>query len=263
MRLAVDVLLLAGTYAVLRWALVGASPPEADLLVPALAPAVAAPPVVRVLARDEGRVLDGALAGTLWFEASLLVAALVAFRALRQPGPGPMGTGDRAAAVAVAGTVAPAALVSTHVVAASPRPEHLVVVVGSLATAGIAVLVQRRLGVGLPGRWASLGRWAPATVAGAQLLDGLVTSFAVSNPLGLVRPVFGEGNPISDVLLEGIGPGFAILKYGVGILTGLVLEASFEADDGPRRPTVRVGAYLLVLRFSLGPGVFSSLQLLR
>lgn len=262
-RLAVDVLLLAGGYALLRWALAGASRDEADALVPALAPVMAVPAVVRVLSRAEGLPLDVVLAGTVWFEASLLAVAIVAWRVLRHPSRRWPLTGDRHLAVGLVGGVAPAALVSTHVVGGWPRPGHLVVVVGSLAAAGLVVLLQRRLGGALPGRWAVLGGWAPATVAGAQLLDGLVTSFAVANPLGLVLPVFGEGNPISGALLEGIGPGFALLKYGVGLATGFVLEASFEADEGPPRPALRVGAYLLVLRFSLGPGVFSALQLLR
>lgn len=262
-RLAVDVLLLAGGYALLRWALAGASREEADALVPALAPVMAVPAVVRVLSRAEGVPLDVALAGTVWFEASVLAAAIVAWRVLRHPSRRSPLHGDRHLAVGLVGGIAPAALVATHVVGGWPRPGHLVVVGGSLAAAGLVVLLQRRVGGTLPGRWAALGRWAPATVAGAQLLDGLVTSFAVANPFGLVLPVFGEGNPISSVLLEGIGPGFALLKYGVGLATGFVLEASFEADEGPRRPALKVGAYLLVLRFSLGPGVFSALQLLR
>lgn len=262
-RLAVDVLLLAGGYGLLRWALARATLAEADALVPALAPVLAAPTVVRVLARTRDVPLDVALEVTVLFEATLLAAALVAWRSLRRPELGSTPSRDRGLAVGIVGGVAPVALVSTFLVGGLPRPGHLVVVVGSLAAAGLVVLVQRRVGGRLPGKAALLGGWAPATVAGAQLLDGLVTSFAVSTPLGLVLPVFGEGNPISEAFLEAVGPGFAILKYGVGLATGLVLEASFEADDGPHRPALRVGAYLLVLRFSLSPGVFSALQLLR
>jgi hypothetical protein len=260
LRLAVDVLLAAGLYGVIRWAMAGATRSRADALIPALGLALVTPVVVRVLAPRTSPSLSAPLAATLWFEVSVVAAATACWRALSRRDPAP---GRPALAVGAAGLVAPTVIVAAHLAGRPPRPGHAVVVAGVAALAGIAGLAQRRWGPDLPGRLRLLGRWGPSTVAGAQLLDGLVTVLAIGTPLGLVAPRFGEGNPISRAVLEAIGPGFVPLKWGVGLATGLALEASFERSDGDRwRVGARVAGYLLVLRFSLGPGVFSTLQLL-
>lgn len=262
---AADVVLGLGLYGLLRAFLREASAADADRAVPALAPALVTPTVVRVLAGPGGVLLTAPLATTLWFEATVIGTAAAALWVLPSRAPARRSTGASrpGLVVGLAGLATPAVLVAVHLGAQDPRPENLVVVAGVVGLAGLVGLLQRRFAGGLPGGLAKLGRWAPATLAGAQLLDGLVTSFAIENPLGLILPRFGEANPVSDALLEAIGPGFALLKYGVGLATGLALEVSLADDDAEiPRPALRVAAYLLVLRFSLGPGVFSALQLL-
>lgn len=261
-RMAVDVLVAAGLYGVLRGVLAGTGRAQADRAVPALAPALVTPVVVRVIARAGGTRLAAPLAVSLWFEATVLAAAALAWRGLRAQESDLLAGEGRALAVGAVGLVAPGVLVGTRLLLWGPRPENAVVALGSVALAGVAALLQRRLAGGLPGVLSLLGRWAPATVVGAQLLDGLVTSLAVETPLGLLPDGYVESNPISRAVLESIGPGFVLLKLGVGLATGLVLEASFEDGDGPASAR-KVGVYLLVLRFSLGPGAFSAFQLLR
>lgn len=259
-RLGLDLLLGAGLYGLLRLLLPLGGPDEADRLVPALAPAVVTPVVVRRVARSQDALPAGHLVGTVWFEASLVAAALLTWGALRGRG---RSAGDVPLAVGLVGLVAPATLVAVHLASVTPRLENLVVVLGATALAGLLALLQRRVGPALPGRLSLLGRWAPATVAGSQLLDGLVTAFAVATPLGLLPPFFVEANPVSGLLLEGIGAAFAPLKWVVGLATGLVLEATLADGEESPRVALRVAVYLLVLRFSLGPGVFSALQVLR
>lgn len=260
-RIAVDVLVAVGLYGVLRGVLAGVGRTEADLAVPALAPALVTPVVVRVIARAGGTRLAAPLAVTLWFEATALAAAALSWWGLRRRAGAFEGQG-RALAVGAVGLMAPGVLVGTRFLLWGPPPENAVVVMGSVALAGAAMLLQRRFAGGLPGALSMLGRWSPATVAGAQLLDGVVTSLAVETPFGLLPDGYVESNPISQAVLESIGPGFLLLKWGVGLVTGLVLEASFEDGDGPTAAR-KVGVYLLVLRFSLGPGAFSAFQLLR
>lgn len=258
-RLGVDLLLAAGLYGVLERVLEGAGPRGADALVPALAPALVAPVALRVLAPHLGIRLSAPLAASLWFEVTSVGAAAATWRLVGADGGSPRPD----LAVALAGLAAPVAVLGVHLAARPPRPPSTLVAGGALGGAVLAGLAQRRWAGGLPGRLGVLGRRGPATVTGAQLLDGLVTAFAIATPLGFVEPRFGEGNPVTRVLLDAMGPWFVLLKLAAALVTGLVLEASFERADGdPWQGAARVGTYLLVLRFSLGPGVFSSLQLL-
>lgn len=100
---------------------------------------------------------------------------------------------------------------------------------------------------------------APALVlAGSQLLDGVVSYLAVNDPLGVLAGRFQEEVLLSAALLEAIGPGYPIAKWGIA----LVFVYYMDAIDAPPGPSIwRLGTYLLVALLGLVPGLFSTTQL--
>lgn len=135
----------------------------------------------------------------------------------------------------------------------------LLLVAGAL---GLALVLQRALA--RQGPWERLRGLAegPALlVAGAQLLDGLVSYLAVRDPLGLLDGRFQEEVALSALVLDAAGPLYPLAKWGIALAFVLFLEQA-ERGAGELEGRGRVGAYLLVVLFGLGPGLFSAIQLL-
>lgn len=107
-------------------------------------------------------------------------------------------------------------------------------------------------------RLAVLGSAPALVVAGAQLLDGVVSYLAVNDPLGLLATTYQEEVVLSAALLEATGPGYPAAKWAIALLFTWSMDSY---TPGEASSISRLAAYALVTLLGLGPGLFSTTQL--
>lgn len=142
----------------------------------------------------------------------------------------------------------------------TPDPGASTVLAVAAATILVALLVQRGLARRSSERQlAALGSAPALVVAGAQLLDGVVSYLAVNDPLGVLETTFQEEVVLSAALLEATGPGYPLTKWAIALVFAYHMDGYEAHTDGTS--VSRLGAYLLVTLLGLGPGLFSTTQL--
>lgn len=234
-----------------------------DALVAALAPYLGVPVLARLLAHRTGEHLPAWAEATVAPHVLLVAAALglvVALRATR------WGASSVAPAVVVGGlgVAALALLLVAHARLPPAAPlQSALLVTFAVGAVAVTLLVQwttaRRA---LVGRFAVFGSAAALAAAASQLLDGIVTYLAVVDPLGLAARPLREQVPLSALLLETTGIGYPIVKWGIALLVVYALDVS-AAGRGGTDASSRALMYLVVVLVGLGPGLFSTVQVLR
>lgn len=109
-------------------------------------------------------------------------------------------------------------------------------------------------------RWRALAGGAALAVTTSQLLDGVVTYFAVVDPFGILAREMHEQVALSRFLLEATGIGYPIVKWILALALALMLEGAWTKSNEslPRR----TGTYLALIFVGLGPALYSTANLL-
>lgn len=228
---------------------------ESDGLAVALAPFLAAGVLVRLWQGDPGSSMTVALRETALAEALGVLAGLVLLAVLSRGAPSPV-TGTT-----VLGWSLASAILVGHLARASPVAggARAILVLTAVIVAAV-LLVQWALA-----RRATrpvvraLASPAALTLAGAQLLDGVVSYLAVADPFGLLTNNLSEGVAVSALLISWGGPLFPVVKWALaaGVILALARDGEKEKGLGP---VDRAAILLLVAFLGLGPGLFSALR---
>lgn len=254
--LAADVAMAWGILALLRTA--GGLGQLRDAPILALAPFLGIPAVAVRLRHALGGGLPAWVEGTLAPHAILLALAIGAMtlpRGVR----GARDARDRAIVVGAAGGLALASLLAAFALARPPGRGPVLVLATALCLLAAALVVQWRVAAWRPAL-ARFGTSAALAVAASQLLDGLVTYLSVIDPLDLLETTLREQVRLSALILDATGVGYPIAKWGLA----LVIVHAVDGARGTRHGDAasRIGLYLLVIFLGLGPGLYSSMQLL-
>lgn len=259
--LAVNILLVLGLLSLFLILFEHRSRKLCDPLFVAVVPFLAAGILTRLLYMDPGTSQAVVLTASGLPEVlSAAAGLLVAWGALRLDPSRP----KRALyATAAIGTLALAAVAGIHLRRAWPLPEGGGAVVAStLVLVAAALALQRWLAHGhADPRIAALAGGAGLAVAGGQLLDGVVSYMAVVDPFQLSPGQAVEEVPLSRWLLSTSLPIFPVIKWGLGAVVVALVAGS--ADAKPEEPWwPHFAVLMLVLFVGLGPGLFSTLQVL-
>lgn len=230
--------------------------------VPALAPWLAAPMLLRMHLLAMGEDLPAWVAVTWTLEAmsiALGTATVVAYRHLMDD------LAPTKAALACSGAIGfllSAVFLLLHVTMPEPvRGGALAIFALTLLVVGGAVAAQHLLlrSNSRPG-WRAVAGGAALAVTASQLLDGVVTYLAVIDPFHLLAEPMTEQVALSAWLLETTGIGYPIAKWALAIAIAFILERDWR---GSTEPTPRrTGIYLALIFLGLGPALYSAASLL-
>ncbi|MHB1260213.1 MAG: DUF63 family protein [Thermoplasmatota archaeon] len=109
-------------------------------------------------------------------------------------------------------------------------------------------------------RWRALAGGAALAVAASQLLDGVVTYLAVVDPFDMLTREMHEQVALSAFLLEATGIGYPIVKWILALALALMLERAWAKS--PESLLRRTGIYLALIFVGLGPALYSTASLL-
>lgn len=259
--LAVNLGLAWGAYTVVELG-IHRRPATHALWVPALAPWLAAPMLLRMhlLAMDEAVPLW--VAGTWTLEAlsvGLGVFTVLAYRHLLDD------LASTRAALACSGGFALAlctVFILLHLTMPQPVQAGAITIFAlTVAFVAIAVAAQHTfLRSNRRPAWRAIAGGAALAVTASQLLDGVVTYLAVVDPLGLLDRTMTEQVPLSAWLLETTGIGYPIVKWALALVIAYLLEREWRTGDEPTAK--RTGIYLALIFVGLGPALYSTASLL-
>lgn len=259
--LALNLALAYGAYTVIAVA-IHIQPAKHSWWVPALAPWLAAPMLLRMHLLAAGEIVPLWVATTWTLEAiSIAFGALVvlAYSHLLHD----LAT-TRAALVTggALGVGLSAVFVLLHVTMPTPAdPEAVILFALAVTIVAVALVAQHFVFRGRKDRrWASLAGGAALAVTASQLLDGFVTYLAVVDPLDILARDMHEQMPVSAFLLEATGIGYPVVKWGLALALAFMLERSWANSTEPTLK--RTGIYLALIFVGLGPALYSSASLL-
>lgn len=259
--LALDVFMVLGLLGVLRMLALRFADVGRDPFIVALSPFLAVPFMMRLWAGRSGVAYPLGLRFTVAIEVLLLAVGLVVWLAVRRLR---ADRGARHAGVAtfLAGSVAALAFLGAALASGTPvSVEGFPLLSLAVFIVASAVLVQRIVATRLP--WPTLRAWSsgPAlAMTAAQLLDGVVTYLAVKDPLGLAPGEYHEEVALSALILRYAGIAYPLLKWALALGVTYAIErwAGKEHSD----PAGRVTYFLTLIYVGLGPGLYSSIQIL-
>lgn len=250
-----------GVLALARWSLRAADLQADDRTVAATLGFVGWPVLIRRLTAERGAMVPPEIAGGLVLEAICVAVGLAALGvsgiAHRRLGRGP----EAPVLTGLLGWGGLVAMAVALVVLVGPLERGTALVLAiTVAVVGLGLAIQRVVaGRGSRRAVVAMGTLPALVVAGAQLLDGVVSYLAVVDPLDLVAGRFQEEVLVSAKLLEVAGPGYPLAKW----IVALAFVYFLEEEQVPGTTGVpRLAAYLVVTLLGLGPGLFSATQVL-
>lgn len=257
--LALNLALAWGAYSVLRVG-VHLRPASHSWWVPSVAPWLATPMLLRMHLASAGSAMPSWVASTWTLEALAVVAAVaitLAYGHLLEP------YATTRAALATTGVLGGAlgvVLVLLHITMPQPVAPDALAVFGLTVLAVAAALAVQWLVLRRRGRWAVLAGGAALAATASQLLDGFVTYLAVVDPFDLLARDMHEQVALSAWLLEYTGIGYPIVKWLLALGIAWALEQGWRNAAQPAAQ--RTGAYFAVILLGLGPGLYSTANLL-
>lgn len=256
--------LLAGLLALLLLLFAHRDQAFGDRLLVVVAPALATGVLVRLLLMDPGANQAVVLRETGVPEVVSVALTLLLVWGLEARLQGPRATSNAFTVVGRLATVSMLVVVALHIERLWPVPRGPAIVLGlTLTLVATALVVQRALAHRSERReLAALAHGPALVVAGAHLLDGVVSYLGVRDPLGLLDGSLHEGVFLSELILTHGGPLFPVAKWALacGVVGIMARSEVSQAATGPWWQ--RFSILLLVLFLGLGPGLFSSLRVL-
>ena len=259
--LALNLGIAYGAYTVIAVA-IHVRPAQHTWWVPALAPWLAAPMLLRMHLFAAGEVLPLWIATTWTLEGIALAFGAMVVLAYRHLLDDLATTKAALIAGGILGLALNVVFIVLHVTMPSPAaPDSLAVFSLALVTVVAAVCVQHfALRTAKQARWKSLAGGAALAVAASQLLDGVVTYLAVVDPFDLLAREMHEQVALSAFLLETTGVGYPVVKWILALGLALMLERAWAKS--PESLPRRTGTYLALIFVGLGPALYSTASLL-
>ncbi|MFA5943543.1 MAG: DUF63 family protein [Candidatus Thermoplasmatota archaeon] len=259
--LALNVALAWGAYTVIGIA-VHVRPASHAMWVPALAPWLAAPMLLRMHLMAAGEVLPLWVATTWTLEALSVTfgaAVVIAYGHLMD------NLATTKAALTSAGLLGlglNVVFLLLHIAMPTRAATESLAVFGLAVVAVVAALCVQHftLRSARHARWHTLAGGAALAVAASQLLDGFVTYLAVVDPFDILAREMHEQMALSAFLLETTGIGYPIIKWILALGLALLLERAWVKS--PESLQRRTGTYLGLIFVGLGPALFSTASLL-
>lgn len=237
-----------------------------DRLLVVLTPALAAAVLARLLYMDPGTSQTVILREPAVPEVTATALALGLTWTLARSRP--LGWTGAAWVTGLVATGVAAALAIVHVLRIQPVAPgaRTVLIVTLMAVVAILVLQWALARTRSGSRVGVLATGAGLAVVAGHVLDGVVSYLAVTDALGVLGGGLAEGVLVSRWILENAGPLFPLVKWALGAGIMVALE---PPHGQPSQTPGRSGAWwhrtvvlVLVLFAGLGPGLFSTLQLL-
>lgn len=259
--LAVNLALAWGAYTVLAIG-IHLRPASHAWWVPAMAPWLAAPMLLRMHFITVGEALPAGVVGTWSLEAISLAAGVLVVLAY---GHLLDGLATTRAALATSGFLAfglDVVFVLLHMAMPQPTQAGAVAVFSLAVLAVTCAVAAQRLALRSNRRplWRALAGGAALAATASQLLDGFVTYLAVNDPFRLLDATMTEQMPVSAFLLEYTGFGYPLTKWALALAIAYLLERGWGESAEPAAK--RTATYLVLIVFGLGPGLYSTARLL-
>lgn len=259
--LALNLALAWGTYTVVELG-IRRHPASHTAWVPALAPWLAAPMLLRMHLLATEETMPAWLVATWTLEAlsvALGVIAVLVYRHLLDD------LASAKASLVCSGAIALAlsgVFLLLHLT--MPRPVDsgalgifaMTLVIVSVSVAAQHLLLRRNRRP----RWRAVAGGAALAVTASQLLDGFVTYLAVIDPFHLLDKPMTEQVALSAWLLDVTGIGYPIAKWMLALAIAYLLERGWTTTDEPTPK--RTGIYLALIFVGLGPALYSTASLL-
>lgn len=219
------------------------------------------PVLARRLSRVTAIEVPAALSMGLLLEVASVLVGLFLVATLGRWRPDPTSGAGPVATMGIVGWGGSLAALAAFASTTGEPSQGVAVVLGLTgATVAAALAAQRLVAVRVGGpRLAAFGTAPALVVAGAQLLDGMVSYLAVVDPLEVLAGRFQEQVAVSATLLDTTGLGYPLAKWGIALAFVTFLDGDRTLS---RSGIARLGAYLVVALLGLGPGLFSTTQVI-